>query len=35
MVLEVRCEAVEWNNLAQDRVQWRCLVNTLMNLQIA
>jgi hypothetical protein len=27
----VRCENVDWIHLAQDSVQWRDLVNTVMN----
>jgi hypothetical protein len=32
-IREVRCEGVEWMHLAQDRAQWRVLVNMVMNLQ--
>jgi hypothetical protein len=28
------CEGVEWMHLAQDRDQWRVLVNTIMNLRV-
>jgi hypothetical protein len=28
------CEVVDWIHLAQDRVQWRAIVNRLMNLRI-
>jgi hypothetical protein len=28
----ILCESVEWIRLAQDRYQWRALVNTIMNL---
>jgi len=31
---EMECESVDWMNLAQDRDQWRALVNTVMNLWI-
>jgi hypothetical protein len=31
---EVGCETVDWIHLAQDRVQWRALVNTIMKLWI-
>jgi hypothetical protein len=31
---EVSLESVDWKHLAQDRDQWRTLVNTLMNLRI-
>jgi hypothetical protein len=28
---EIRCEGVDWMHLAQDRAQWRNLVDTVMN----
>jgi hypothetical protein len=31
---EIRWEVVDWMHLAQDRDQWRALVNTVMNLQV-
>jgi hypothetical protein len=31
---EVWWEGVEWMHLAQDRDQWRALVNTVMNLRV-
>jgi hypothetical protein len=31
---EVGCEGEEWIQMAQDRVQWQVLVNTVMNLWI-
>jgi hypothetical protein len=31
---EIRINGVNWSQLAQDRVQWRACVNTVMNLQI-
>jgi hypothetical protein len=31
---EVRWDGVDWINLAQDRDQWRALVNTVMNLSV-
>jgi hypothetical protein len=31
---EIRCEAVDWIYLAQDVVQWRDLVTTVMNLRV-
>jgi hypothetical protein len=31
---EVGWEAVEWMHVAQDRDQWRGLVNTVMNLRV-
>jgi hypothetical protein len=30
---EVRCRGTEWIHLAQDRIQWNALVNTVMNLR--
>jgi hypothetical protein len=31
---EILFEFVEWIQLAQDRAQWRALVNTLLNLGV-
>jgi len=31
---EVRCEGVEWINVAQDRDRWRALVSVVMNLRV-
>jgi hypothetical protein len=31
---EIVFEDVEWINLAQDRVRWQALVNTIMNLRV-
>ena len=31
---EVRCGAMDWIELAQDRGRWRSLVNVLMNLRV-
>jgi hypothetical protein len=31
---EIGWDGVDWINLAQDRDQWRALVNTLMNLRV-
>jgi hypothetical protein len=31
---EIRWEVVDWMHLAQDREQWRTLVNTVMNLRV-
>jgi hypothetical protein len=28
------CGGMDWIDLAQDRDQWRALVNTIMNLQV-
>jgi hypothetical protein len=33
-IRETEWEVVDWMDLAQDRVQWRLLVNTVMNLRI-
>jgi hypothetical protein len=31
---EIGIDGVNWIQLAQDRVQWRAFVNTVMNLQV-
>jgi hypothetical protein len=31
---EIGCDGVDWIELAQDRDQWRALVNTVMNLRV-
>jgi hypothetical protein len=31
---EIRWGAVDWIDMAQDRDQWRALVNTVMNLRV-
>jgi hypothetical protein len=31
---EIGWEGVDWNNVAQDRNQWRALVNTVMKLRV-
>jgi hypothetical protein len=31
---EIGWEGVDWIELAQDRAQWRTLVNTVMNLRV-
>jgi hypothetical protein len=31
---EMRWDGVDWVNLAQDKEQWRALVNTVMNLRV-
>jgi hypothetical protein len=32
---EIGCDGMDWINLAQDRDQWRTLVNTVMNLRVS
>jgi hypothetical protein len=32
---EVGCEGVDWIHLAQDRIQWRAVVNTVMKLRVS
>jgi hypothetical protein len=32
---EMGCDGMDWIDLAQDRVQWKALVNMVMNLRIA
>jgi hypothetical protein len=31
---EIGCDGLDWIQLAQDRDQWRALVNTVMNLRV-
>jgi hypothetical protein len=31
---EIGWDGMDWINLAQDREQWRALVNTVMNLRV-
>jgi hypothetical protein len=31
---EIGCNGVDWIEMAQDRVQWRALVNTVLNLRV-
>jgi hypothetical protein len=31
---EIGCDGMDWIDLAQDRDQWRDLVNTVMNLRV-
>jgi hypothetical protein len=31
---EIGCDGGDWFDLAQDRDQWRALVNTVMNLRV-
>jgi hypothetical protein len=32
---EIGCDGMDWIDLAQDRDQWRALVNTVMNLRVS
>jgi hypothetical protein len=32
---ETGCEGVDWVHLAQDKYQWRAVVNTVMSLQVS
>jgi hypothetical protein len=34
-VKEIEWESVDWIHLAQDRDQWRAVVNTVMNLWVS
>jgi ABC-type Fe3+ transport system permease subunit len=34
-IKEIEWEGVDWMHLAQDREQWRVLVNTVMNLRVS
>jgi hypothetical protein len=31
---EIECDVVDWIDMAQDRDQWRVLVNTVLNLRV-
>jgi hypothetical protein len=31
---EIGCNGVDWIDMAQDRDQWRALVNTVLNLRV-
>jgi hypothetical protein len=31
---EIGCDCMDWIDLAQDRYQWRALVNAVMNLRV-
>jgi hypothetical protein len=33
-LMKIGCECVDWFHLAQGRVQWRAVVNTVMNLRV-
>jgi hypothetical protein len=33
-LIEIRWDGVDWMNMAQDRDQWRALVNTVLNLRV-
>jgi hypothetical protein len=32
--MEIGCDSMDWVDVAQDRDQWRALVNTIMNLRL-
>jgi hypothetical protein len=34
MLKETRCDSAVWIQLAQDGIQWRALVNTVMDLRV-
>jgi hypothetical protein len=31
---EIGCDVMDWIDVAQDRVQWRALVNKVMNIRV-
>jgi len=31
---EIGCENLDWTHMAQDGVQWRAVVNTVVNLRV-
>jgi hypothetical protein len=33
-LIEIRWDDMDWIDLAQDRDQWRALVNTVMNIRV-
>jgi hypothetical protein len=33
-LIEMGCDDVDWIDMAQDRDQWRALVNTVLNLRV-
>jgi hypothetical protein len=33
-LIEIGCGGMDWIDMAQDRDQWRALVNTVMNLRV-
>jgi hypothetical protein len=33
-IMGIELEGVDWIHIAQDRAQWRALVNTVMNLRV-
>jgi hypothetical protein len=33
-IKEIRCEGVDWTQLAQDRVHWWAVVNKILNLPV-
>jgi hypothetical protein len=33
-IKEIRCKGADWIQVAQDRLQWRAVVNMIMNVQV-
>jgi hypothetical protein len=34
-ITEIDCDGMDWIDLAQDREQWRALLNTVINLPVS